>query len=158
MHLQSHKAFAKAQGIEQIALVRNGSMASILPQEVQIIDEIPAGRLYRDGYFILEDDRAIRKRRQLSTVGCLSVSLVINSQGKIIGEPLWHEEGLPFDEEGEELDDLIATAINSVFKSVPPKHRKELPKLKEALRRSVRGTIYDAWGKRALVSIHLHQV
>ena len=158
LHLQSHKAFAKDQGINQITLVRNGSMASVLPNEPQIIDEIPSGRLYRDGYYILEDDRAIRKRRKLSTVGCLSVSLVVNNQGKIIGEPLWHEEGLPFDEEGEELDDLIASAINSVFKSVPPKHRKEMPKLREALRRSVRGTIYDAWGKRALVNIHVHQV
>ncbi len=158
LHLQSHKAFAKQQGIEHVALVRNGSMASVLPFEPQIIDEIPAGRLYRDGYFILEDDRAVRNRRKLSTVGCLSVSLVINNQGKIIGEPLWHEEGLPFDEEGAELDDLVTTAINSVFKSVPPKHRKELAKLKEALRRSVRGSIYDAWGKKALVNIHLHQV
>lgn len=157
-HLRAQKEFAQQKGIKQVLIVRNGNLASLTSDEAAIIAEIPSGRLYRDGHFILEDDKPIRDRRKLSAVGCLSVSLVINGQGKLISKPLWMQEGLPADEESDELSDIIAKSINSVFKSIPPKHRKETAKLKEAIRRSVRGAIYEYWGKKTLVKVHLHQI
>ena len=157
-HLQAHQAFAKQEGIENTLLIRNGHMASIAPNIPSVIDTIQSGRHYRDGYYILEDERAIKERRKLSVVGCLSVSLVINGQGKIIAGPSWAAEGLPYEEESEELEELISNAIASVFKSVPPKHRKGQDKVAELLRRAIRGSLYDHWGKKTLVKIHLHQV
>ena len=157
-HLQAHKTFAEAQGISNTLLVRNGHMAAIAPEEPSLIAAVPAGRHYRDGYYILEDERAIKDRRKLANVGCLSVSLVISTQGKMLTDPLWAAEGLPFENDSQELESLIKTALNSVLKSIPPKHRKDPSKLQETIRRSVRGAIYNNWGKKTLVKIHLHQL
>lgn len=158
LHLRAQAKFAKQQGIERVLLVKNGTFASLAPNDPKIIGEVPAGRLYRDGYFILEDDKPIRERRKLGAVGCLSVSIVVSGEGKIVGTPLWAQEGVPDDEDTGELAQVIDTAINSVFRSVPPKHRKEKSKLKEAIRRSVRGSVNQYWGKKTMVTIHLHQI
>lgn len=154
-HLRAQQSFAKSEGIRKTLIVRNGNMATLLPNGPQIIDEIPAGRLYRDGEFILEDDTAIRTRRQISNIGTVTVSLMVDKAGSLIGDPVWTELGLPNDEESGELEEVIESAVDSVFKSIPPKHRRELPKLQEALRRSVRAAIRDYWGKKPIVNIHL---
>lgn len=157
-HLRCQQDFAKSQGVARSLIVRNGYMASLMPQTPKIIDEIPAGRLYRDGYFILEDDSPIRTRRQLSNLGTVTVSLVVDSKGTIIGEPYWTELGLPNEDDSNELAEIIDQSVNSVFKSTPPKHRREMHKLKESLRRSVRSAINEFCGKKPIVTIHLHRV
>lgn len=157
-HLQAHKTFAQSQGIQNTLIVRNGHLASLAPGEAKIIDEVPSGRLYRDGYFVIEDDEPIRQRRKLSNVGCVTVSVVINNQASLVGKPIWSAEGLPHEEENEFLNELVLNAIRSVFKSIPPKHRKEDEKTREALRRAVRGAINEFWGKKPLVTIHLHKL
>lgn len=157
-HLQAHKSFAISKGIENALIVRNGNMASLLPNGPALIDTIPSGRLYRDGDFILEDDEPIRNRRKLSNVGCVTVSVVINKGGSMQGRPIWTESGLPPFEEEDSLDDMIEKAVRGVFKSIPPKHRREKDRLREALRRAVRGAINEVWGKKPIVTIHVHQV
>ncbi|GJM01997.1 MAG: MBL fold metallo-hydrolase [Rhodomicrobium sp.] len=156
-HLRCQQEFAKSQQISKTLIVRNGSMATLLPNGPKIIDEIPSGRLYRDGDFILEDDSPIRARRQISNLGTVTVSLVVDNKGTMIGDPIWTELGLPNDPESHELEDVIESAVHSVFKSTPPKHRREMGKLQEALRRSVRAAIRDYWGKKPIVTIHIHQ-
>lgn len=157
-HLRCQQEFAKAQNISKTLIVRNGHLATLLPNGPSIIDEVPSGRLYRDGDFILEDDSPIRIRRQVSNLGAVTVSLLLDGKGNLIGDPEWSELGLPNDPDSHELEDVIETAVNSVFKSTPQKHRRELPKLKEALRRSVRAALRDYWGKKPIVTIHIHKV
>jgi ribonuclease J len=157
-HLRCQQEFAKAQNIPKTLIVRNGHLATLLPNGPSIIDEVPSGRLYRDGDFILEDDSPIRIRRQVSNLGAVTVSLLLDGKGNLIGDPEWSELGLPIDPDSHELEDVIETAVNSVFKSTPQKHRRELPKLQEALRRSVRAALRDYWGKKPIVTIHIHKV
>ncbi|MGH1405154.1 MAG: ribonuclease J [Rhodomicrobiaceae bacterium] len=157
-HLRSQAAFAKSQNIEKVQLIKNGDMLSILPQDPKIIDEVPNGRLYRDGHFILEDDLAIRVRRKISTLGCVTVSCVIDSKGNLMSNPSWSELGVPHEEDSGEMQDIIENAVNGTFKSIPAKRRSDKNKLKEALRRSVRSSLNEYWGKKPVVTIHLHQI
>lgn len=157
-HLRSQAAFGKSQNIEKVQLIKNGDMLSILPQDPKIIDEVPNGRLYRDGHFILEDDLAIRVRRKISTLGCVTVSCVIDNKGNLISNPSWSELGVPHEEDSGEMQDIIENAVNGTFKSIPAKRRSDKNKLKEALRRSVRSTLNEYWGKKPVVTIHLHQI
>lgn len=156
-HLQAHKAFAHEQGIKTVLPLRNGTLASLTPNEPSIIDQVPTGRLYRDGYFILEDDEAIRERRRLSQLGTISVSLVINKQGALIDHTNWASCGIPLIDE-EELSELIEKAITSVFKSTPQKRRKDKDMLREAIRRSIRSSIKEYWGKKPVCHIMVHQI
>jgi ribonuclease J len=157
-HLRSQAAFAKSQNIEKVQLIKNGDMLSILPQDPKIIDEVPNGRLYRDGHFILEDDLAIRVRRKISTLGCVTVSCVIDNKGNLISNPSWSELGVPHEEDSGEMQDIIENAVNGTFKSIPAKMRSDKNKIKEALRRSVRSALNEYWGKKPVVTIHLHQI
>ncbi|MEP3475868.1 MAG: ribonuclease J [Hyphomicrobiales bacterium] len=157
-HLRSQAAFGKSQNIEKVQLIKNGDMLSILPQDPKIIDEVPNGRLYRDGHFILEDDLAIRVRRKISTLGCVTVSCVIDNKGNLISNPSWSELGVPHEEDSGEMQDIIENAVNGTFKSIPAKRRSDKNKLKEALRRSVRSALNEYWGKKPVVTIHLHQI
>ncbi len=133
-------------------------MLSILPQDPKIIDEVPNGRLYRDGHFILEDDLAIRVRRKISTLGSVTVSCVIDGKGNLMSNPSWSELGVPHEEDSGEMQDIIENAVNGTFKSIPAKRRSDKNKLKEALRRSVRSSLNEYWGKKPVVTIHLHQI
>lgn len=157
-HLRSQASFGKSQNIEKVQLIRNGDMLSVLPNAPQLIDEVPNGRLYRDGFFILEDDEAIRVRRKISTLGCVTVSCVIDSKGNPISSPTWSELGVPHEEDSGEMEEIIENAVNGTFKSVPPKRRADKNMLKEALRRSVRSALNEYWGKKPVVTIHLHQI
>jgi len=157
-HLRSQAAFAKKQNIEKVQLIKNGDMLSVLPQAPKIIDEVPNGRLYRDGHFILEDDNAIRVRRKISTLGCVTVSCVVDSKGNLISSPSWSELGVPHEQESGEMQDIIEKAVSGTFKSIPSKRRGDKKTLKEALRRSVRSALNEYWGKKPVVTIHLHQI
>ena len=157
-HLRAQAEFAKEQKIEKVQLIRNGDMLSLLPTGPEIIDEVPNGRLYRDGYFILEDDEAIRVRRKISNLGTVMVSCVVDSKGNLIAPPSWSELGVPNDHESGELEEIIENAVNGTIKSVPPKRRSDKKMLKEALRRSVRSALNEYWGKKPVVTIHLHQI
>ncbi len=157
-HLRSQAAFGKSQNIDKVQLIHNGDMLSVLPNAPQLIDEVPNGRLYRDGYFILEDDEAIRVRRKISSLGCVTVSCVVDSKGKLLSSPTWSELGVPHEEESGEMAEIIENAVHGTFKSIPAKRRADKNMLKEALRRSVRSALNEYWGKKPVVTIHLHQI
>lgn len=157
-HLRAQREFALSQNIKKVQFVRNGDLASILPASPRIIGQIPSGRLYRDGHFILEDDEPIRVRRKIAAVGAVTVSLIVDKHGDLVGKTKWTEYGLPHDETTDELDTIMTNAVNGTFKSVPAKRRKDKDMLKEALRRSVRSALNEYWGKKPVVSIHLHQI
>ena len=48
-----------------------------------IIDEVPAGRLYKDGALLVEAEaRTVADRRRLGFAGIVSVALAIDRQGR----------------------------------------------------------------------------
>ena len=70
MHLEAHARLAESLGVEEVVRVRNGDMLRLLPLPPKIVDEVPVGRLYRDGAIITRaDDGQVRERRKLSFAG-----------------------------------------------------------------------------------------
>ena len=62
---------ARRVGVGKVVTCRDGDLVKIAPGEPGIIDEVPAGRLYKDGS-ILEDSksRAVVERRRMGFAGC----------------------------------------------------------------------------------------
>ena len=52
MHLAAHADFARELGVETVLTVKNGAMVRLAPAPVKQVDEIEAGRLYKDGKLI----------------------------------------------------------------------------------------------------------
>lgn len=154
-HLQAHVAFARAQGINAIKGVRNGTVTRLMPGEPEVIDEAPIGRIYRDGRLLVsEDEDAIRERRKLSFVGTVTISLVLTRAGEMAVDPQLSLIGLPeTDASGEPLASIAEQAIFNAFDSIPRSRRKDAALVMEAVRKSVRSAINLVWGKKPICTV-----
>src|SRR5262249_61766724 len=95
-HLEAHARLAERLGVAEVIRARNGAMVRLAPPPVAIIDDVPVGRLYRDGAIITRaDDGQGRARRQLSFAGPVSISLVRSDKGLMLAHPEGALSGIP---------------------------------------------------------------
>jgi ribonuclease J len=154
-HLEEHVRFAASRGIQALSGVRNGKLVRLLPGPPQIVDDAPAGRLYRDGFLIVPaEDGPVHERRKLSFAGIVTVSLVLRRDGSLAAEPQSMAIGLPHeDADGQPMSEIIATAIDGAISSIPKPRRKDIALVQDAVRKSVRAAVNAAWGKKTACSV-----
>lgn len=159
-HLLEHAELAQEEGVAVLRGVRNGVMARLHPGPAEIIDEAPSGRLLRDGTLLLrEDDGPLRERRKLSFVGAVTVFVVVDRKGEMAADPHIVMHGIPnLDENGRLFAEIAERAIFNAFDGIPRPRRKDPRTVGEAVRRSVRGAINQAWGKKPLCTVRVATV
>jgi ribonuclease J len=150
LHLAEHAAFARAQGVPEVVQARNGTMVRLAPGKAAIIDDVPAGRLYRDGDIVIEaTDRAIPDRRKLAFGGIVSVAIALEEDGTIAGDPIIDSMGLPErTRRGELITDLIATVVGETLDGLPRAKRRDPDTVETAVVRAIRNTVGNVWGKK----------
>ena len=156
-HLEVHAKLAERLGIKHVVRARNGAMVRLLPGPPQIIDDVPVGRLYRDGRILTRADAGqVRERRKLSFAGSVAVSLVLSAKGVLLAEPEIALTGLPLaDNEGTPFAEIARDAVVGTIESIPRPKRKDQALVSEAVRRSVRAAVNQAWGKKPVCSVLL---
>ena len=156
-HLEAHAKLAERLGVKHVVRARNGTMVRLLPGPARIIDEVPVGRLYRDGMILTRaDDGQVRERRKLSFAGSVAVSLVLSDKGVLLAEPEIALTGLPAaDNQGTPFAEIAREAVIGTIESIPRPKRKDEALVSEAVRRSVRAAVNQAWGKKPVCSVLL---
>jgi len=156
-HLEAHARLAERLGVKQVVRARNGAMVRLLPGPAAIIDDVPVGRLYRDGAIITRaDDGQVRERRKLSFAGNVAVSLVLSEKGYLLADPQVALTGLPAtDAQGIPFATIARDAAIGTIESIPKPRRKDQALVSEAVRRSVRAAVNQAWGKKPVCSVLL---
>jgi ribonuclease J len=159
-HLVAQKELAQQSGISIVPRVRNGDMLRIAPGPVEVIDTAPHGRIYKDGSLIGDfEEMGIGDRKKLSFAGHVAVGVVLDSRFDIVGDPDVVAIGLPiYDDEGEEMEDTLFDAVVSAVESIPRARRKDLDMLQEAVRRAVRSTANNIWGKKPVVTVFMNKI
>jgi len=159
-HLVRHLEFASQCGIAKIARVMAGEVLRLTPGEPKIVDEVPAGRLHVDGRIIVPSiDGPARKRRKLSHVGVIAISLVIDGSGKLTDDPQAVLDGLPEETEaGYEFFELVLDVVEETYESIPRKRRQIDEVVEEKIRLSVRRRVDNEWGKKPIVHVLIHRV
>jgi len=154
-HLEAHAELAEDLGIKQVIRARNGTMVRLLPQPAEIIDDVPVGRLYRDGSILTSaDEGQVRERRKLSFAGIISVSLILTTKGELVADPEVALNGLPEeDNQGIPLWEIARDAAIGTVESIPRPRRKDPALVTEAVRRGVRAAINQAWGKKPVCTV-----
>lgn len=160
LHLEAHAEFAEELGVEQVLRIRNGDLVRLAPEPAKIIDELPTGRLYRDGSIILsEGEGHVRERRKLSFVGTISVSVVLSDKGQLMADPMVAILGVPkADADGEPMEDIAVDAAIGALESIPRPRRKDRAMVADALSRAVRAAVNQAVGKKPICSVMVQVV
>jgi len=153
-HLLEHAALARDLQVPHTVTPRNGDMVRLAPGHPQIIDEVPAGRLYIDGGVVTpENGEALKERRHVSFNGALTVSLVLDDRGKLVSGPQVRGLGLPGDADyplDEALDDLADEAEQAV-RRIPGEERSIDQLVEQAVCRVVKKAAYRIWQRRPAV-------
>jgi ribonuclease J len=156
LHLHEHAALARRCGVRDVVRCRNGDLVQLSPH-VRIIDEVPAGRIYKDGTLLVEADaRTIAERRRLSFAGAISVALSITDRGDMAEGPSLDLIGIPErDREGRSMHEVVHDAVVQTFESLPRGLRRDPDSIAEALRRAVRAAVAERWGKKPMCHVHV---
>ncbi len=154
-HLEAHAELAEDLGVEEVVRARNGTMVQLLPKPAAIIDDVPVGRLYRDGYLLTSaDEGQVRDRRKLAFAGIASVSLVLTTRGELVADPEVSLTGLPEEDyDGVPLEEIARDAAIGTVESIPRPRRKDPKLVSEAVRRGVRAALRQAWGKKPICTV-----
>jgi len=154
-HLVAQGSLMALSGIGQVAQVRDGDMIRLAPGPAEIIDQVPFGRIFKDGKLIGDDEAmGIRERRKLSFAGHVAVNVVLDERHELAGDPDLVAIGVAkADAAGEDMEELMIEAVVGAVDSIPRARRKDLDLVGEAVRRAVRGAANDAWGKKPLVTV-----
>ena len=154
-HLVAQGTLMTACGVPEVAQVRNGDMLRLAPGAAEIIDQVPSGRVYKDGWLVGDDEAmGIRDRRKLSFAGHVAVNVVLDDKYEMAGDPDIVAIGVALaDTKGVELEELMLDAAIGAVDSIPRQRRKDLDMVQEAVRRAVRSAANEAWGKKPLVTV-----
>ena len=160
LHMAEHAALARRMGVGQVVLCRDGELIRLAPGSPGKIDEVPAGRLYKDGSLLVSaEERTVADRRRLAFAGVVSVSLAISERGELVSDPEMTLTGIPeADAQGQKIEDIAYDAAVEAFESMPRARRRDPEAVAEAVRRAVRASVSAAWRKKPTCHVHVLEV
>lgn len=160
LHMHEHAVLAREVGVPEVVRCGNGDVVRLAPGPAEVVDEVPAARLYKDGKVLIEDaSRTIADRRKLSFVGIVTVALALSDKGELAGDPRSEVIGLPERAtDGRTFVSIVDEAVMETFDTLPRARRRDPRAVEESIIRGVRGTVAEAWGKKPIVRVLVVQV
>jgi len=160
LHLAEHAKLAREAGVPQVLVCRNGDLVQLAPGPAAIVDEIPSGRLYKDGSLLVDAQaRTVASRRRLAFAGIVSVALALSEKGTLVVDPEIELIGIPeADASGRSMADIARDAVEETFAALPKPRRQDPDEVAEAVRRAVRGAIAGRWNKKPICHVHVLEV
>lgn len=160
LHLAEHAALARAAGVPNVITCRNGDVVRLGPGDPAVIGQVPAGRIYKDG-ILLESAkvRAVTERRKLAFGGCAFIALALTDKGELADDPEVDLIGIPeINAGGEDIADEVYDVVVSTVENLPRARRRDADAVADSVRRAVRGSIAEQWGKKTLCVVHVLMV
>lgn len=154
-HLAAQAELGRSHGIPLVLKTGNGAITRLAPKPTVFLDAIPVGRTYRDGSIVGgREDLGISERKRLSFAGIVSVSILLDNRGELDQPPQSVLVGLPTrDQGGKPMTTIVATAIRGAVSSIPRPRRRDPELVSDAVRRSVRAAVSEAWGKKPVCTV-----
>ena len=92
----------------------------------------------------------------MAFAGCVFVAIAVTEKGELIDDPEIDLVGIPEkNRAGEDLDDIVFDAVVSTVEALPRARRRDPDAMAELLRRAVRATVAEEWGKKPLCYVHV---
>lgn len=157
LHLSEHAAIGRRLGIPKIVNCRDGDLVQLAPGSPGVIDELPSGRVYKDGSILINaESRTIAERRRLSFVGLVTVALAVTEKGQLAADPEVELLGIPeIGKNGLPLAEHTRDAVLDTMETLPKPRRRDPEALAESVRRAVRAALAEQWGKKPICLVHV---
>jgi ribonuclease J len=157
LHLAEHAALARKVGVPETLMCHNGDLVQLAPGPATIIDEVPQGRLYKDGRLVIDaEQRTVADRRRLGFVGVVSVAFALDDKGALSGEVEVEMIGIPeIAADGRPFRDIAHQAAVETVENLPRARRRDPDSVVDAVKRGVRAAIAAEWGKKPLCLVHV---
>lgn len=155
LHMHEHADFVRSLGVSQVARVGDGQMIRVAGGPPDIVDEVPTGRMLKDGRVLVgQSEPTIAERRKLAFAGVVSVAVAIDELGDVAGDPEVRFTGLPpRDDEGEPMLDVIRDTVLDCLDGLPRPKRRDAGAVANAIERAVRGELNIVWGKKPVCHV-----
>ncbi len=159
LHLSEHADLARRMGAREVIRLVDGDMVRLISSDpalgAEVIEEVPAGRLYKDGQVLVgSDDPAVAERRRMSFSGLISVAIAMTEKGEVVGDPMIDLCGLPRSGlGGKPLDEVVEEAVLDCLDGLPKPRRRDPDAVSESVTRAVRSSVNAAWGKKPLCHV-----
>jgi ribonuclease J len=157
LHLAEHADLARKAGVPHVLICRNGDLVRLAADGPEIIDEVPSGRLYKDGALLVSaESKTVAARRRLSFAGIVTVALALSEKGVLAADPEVELIGLPeTDAGGASMTEIARDAVEIAFDALPKPRRRDPDAVAEAVRRGVRSAIAERWKKKPICYVHV---
>ncbi|RTL54516.1 MAG: ribonuclease J [Bradyrhizobiaceae bacterium] len=157
LHLSEHAKLARACGVPKVMVVSNGELVRLGPGDPAVIDDLPSGRIYKDGNLLESGTaRAVVERRRLSFAGVAFVAIALTENGELADDPEVELIGIPErNASGEDIADNAFDVAVGTVENLPRARRRDPDAVAEAVRRAVRASIAEQWGKKPICTVHV---
>jgi ribonuclease J len=157
LHLAEHAKLARSAGVPEVLVCRNGDLVRLAPGPAAIIDEVPVGRLYKDGALLIDAEAStVAARRRLAFAGVVSVALALSENGALVADPEIELIGVPeSDAGGQAMEAIARQAIEDAFETLPKPRQRDPNEVAETVRRAVRGALAEHWSKKPICHVHV---
>jgi ribonuclease J len=160
LHLIEHAELARHAGVGKVVVCRDGDLIRLAPGAPATVDEVPAGRTYKDGSLLVSaEERTVADRRRLGFAGIVSIALVLSNKGELLGDPALTLTGIPAtDGQGRSTAEVAYDAAMEAFETLPRARRRDPEAVAEAVRRALRAALSAAWNKKPICHVHVLEV
>jgi ribonuclease J len=152
-HMVEHARFARAEGVPQTVVPKNGTAIRLAPGDPEVVSHEPVGRLVLDGDVILPADGAtINARRRIAIHGYMAVAVVLDRDGQLAASPSVLAQGVPVEEDRDAFLDEVREKLSAAVRGDTG---MDEVRLKESLRLAARRTATAWTGKKPIVEVSL---
>ena len=153
-HLREHSKLASENGLASI-VCPNGNFLNLSSNEPKIFNKIEVGRVYLDGSSkVTSTDGIVRDRIRMAVNGLVVVSVLLDENDDLIGDPWCETKGLPIvTNSNAPLVDCLEEDLSQLIGRIEPDVLLDNEQLEEVVRRGVRHTCKSEIGKKPEVSV-----
>lgn len=151
-HLHEHARLARSLQVPETLIAGNGAMIRLAPGRPEQVDEVPSGRMHRDGALVVPaHESGAKARRSMSFAGFVAVTLVIDGRSRLVADPVVMAEGIP---------EKIVGALTEAATDAAGRLRRldDDGETAETVRRAVRRAAQSDWGKRPVVRVEVVRI
>ncbi len=160
LHMRAQQQLAEKHGIAETALMADGELLRLAPGPAEVLAEVASGQWHVDGRLITPGENGpTKRRRKLSWVGLVALSVALDAKGNIRGPVQLVTEGVPeFTADGELMEDVLIDAADAALEGMGKARRRNDELVIDTLRQAVRRAAKAEWGKKPVTHVLVQRV